>query len=135
MIRLKRVYDQPTRRDGLRILVDRLWPRGLTKRRASVDLWLQAIAPSRTLRQRFSHTPDRWGEFQHAYRMELKDALGLLLMIKRFERENGVITLLYAARDKTRNNAVVVAGMLRKTRLRRKDNITIRTTTRTLQQG
>ncbi len=72
MIKPKRVYEKPSRSDGLRVLVDRLWPRGLTKDRAAVDLWLKEIAPSTELRKWFGHDPDKWKEFQTRYRTELR---------------------------------------------------------------
>src|ERR687897_3960604 len=73
-IKIKRVYEQPDKDDGRRILVDRLWPRGLTKEKAGVDLWLKEIAPSTELRKWFGHDPDRWEEFKERYRAELEEA-------------------------------------------------------------
>ena len=96
MIKLKRVYDKPSRTDGRRILVDRLWPRGLTKERAAVDVWLKDVAPSTELRKWFAHDPDKWKEFQSRYRKELrgkKDALRLL----KAEATERVVTFVYAA--------------------------------------
>ena len=81
MIKLKRVYENPSPKDGLRVLVERLWPRGLTKERAAVDLWLKDVAPSAELRKWFGHDPARWEQFQERYRQELrekKDAVRLL---------------------------------------------------------
>ncbi|WP_453977942.1 DUF488 domain-containing protein [Brevundimonas sp. Marseille-Q4549] len=108
---LKRVYETPSAEDGTRILVDRLWPRGLTKAKARVDLWLKAIAPSTELRQWFGHDPDRWAEFQSRYRAELEanpDAVAELIAALR----RGPATLVYGARDETRNDAVVLADWL-----------------------
>jgi len=108
---LKRVYETPSAEDGTRILVDRLWPRGLTKAKARVDLWLKAIAPSTELRQWFGHDPDRWAEFQSRYRAELEanpDAVAELISALR----RGPATLVYGARDETRNDAVVLADWL-----------------------
>lgn len=108
---LKRVYETPSAEDGTRILVDRLWPRGLTKAKARVDLWLKAIAPSTELRQWFGHDPDRWAEFQSRYRAELEanpDAVAELIAALR----RGLATLVYGARDETRNDAVVLADWL-----------------------
>jgi uncharacterized protein YeaO (DUF488 family) len=111
MVRLKRVYEKPFREDGLRVLVDRLWPRGLTKERAAVDLWLKDVAPSTELRQWFGHDPARWQEFQVRYRKELrenKDALELLR-----ERSKGhTVTLVYGARDEEHNEALVLKSVL-----------------------
>ena len=109
-IRLKRVYDPPASDDGRRVLVDRLWPRGLTKAEAHVDLWLKEVAPSPELRRWFGHQPERWPEFHERYRAELRHnpALETLLEIT----ADGPVTLLYAARDKDRNDAVVLAEVL-----------------------
>ena len=108
---LKRVYEPPSETDGTRILIDRLWPRGLSKDKAHVDLWLKAIAPSTELRQWFGHDPDRWAEFQSRYRAELEanpDAVAELISALR----RGPATLVYGARDETRNDAVVLADWL-----------------------
>lgn len=111
MIQLKRVYEAPSTTDGLRILVDRLWPRGLTKERAAVDLWLKEVAPSTELRKWFGHDPAKWKQFQGRYRKELRagnDAIGLL----REKSKQGTITLLYGARDKEHNEALVLKSLL-----------------------
>lgn len=107
MIRIKRVYDQPEEKDGLRILVDRLWPRGLKKERARVDMWLKEIAPSDALRKWFSHDPGKWGEFRQRYFEELNDKKELIDSI--FEKsKTDVVTLLYAAKDENNNNAIAL---------------------------
>jgi uncharacterized protein YeaO (DUF488 family) len=111
-VRIKRVYTEPDAEDGLRILVDRLWPRGLTKARAKVDLWLREIAPSTELRKWFSHDPAKWGEFQRRYHEELQqnaDQLGVLLR----EARKGPVTLLYGAKDELRNEAVVLQQLVK----------------------
>jgi uncharacterized protein YeaO (DUF488 family) len=111
MIQLKRVYEAPSATDGLRVLVDRLWPRGLTKERAAVDLWLKDLAPSTELRKWFGHDPTKWKQFQQRYRKELRagnDAIGLL----REKCEQGTITLLYGAKDKEHNEALVLQTLL-----------------------
>jgi uncharacterized protein YeaO (DUF488 family) len=111
MLQLKRVYEKPSRRDGLRVLVERLWPRGLTKQAAAVDLWLKEIAPSTELRQWFGHDPERWREFQARYRKELRthdEALKLL----RHKSRQGAVTLVYGARDQEHNAAVVLKRYL-----------------------
>jgi len=111
MLQLKRVYEKPSRRDGLRVLVERLWPRGLTKQAAAVDLWLKEIAPSPELRQWFDHDPERWREFQARYRKELRahdEALKLL----RHKGRKGTVTLVYGARDQEHNAAVVLKRFL-----------------------
>ena len=104
MIQLKRVYERPSRKDGLRILVDRLWPRGLTKERAAVKLWLKDVAPSTELRKWLGHDPAKWKQFQARYRKELaekKDALDLLKQ----KSEEHTVTLVYGARDEEHNEA------------------------------
>lgn len=114
-VRLARVYDPPGDDDGLRVLVDRLWPRGVRKAGAGVDLWLKDVAPSPDLRRDFGHRHERFDEFRERYRAELADnvALGVL---RRLEAEHGTVTLLYAARDVERNHAVVLAEVLTETR-------------------
>ena len=110
-IRLKRVYDPPGASDGLRVLVDRIWPRGLSKEKAAVDLWAKEVAPSTELRKWFHHDPDRWEEFQSRYRSELKlrpEALANL----RTRCASGPVTLLFAAKDTKRNHALVLRAIL-----------------------
>jgi uncharacterized protein YeaO (DUF488 family) len=111
MIGLKRVYDPPSPGDGSRVLVDRLWPRGISKERAAVRLWMKEIAPSRDLRKEFHHDPSRWEEFRRRYRAELTGKPDLLLALREMERE-GTLTLVYAAKDGTRNNAAVLKEFL-----------------------
>jgi len=113
MIRIKRVYDKPSKEDRCRILVDRLWPRGLSKEKAKVDLWLKEIAPSDELRKRFCHDPAKWEEFNEKYAEELKSKRDLLHKIKQIEKEKGTVTLLYAAKDEEHNNAVALSGILK----------------------
>lgn len=108
---IKRVYEEPGRGDGVRILVDRLWPRGLTKEKAQVDLWLKDIAPSTELRKWYSHDPSKWAEFQARYRKELKSKADLINILKQKEAK-GPITLLYGARDEAHNEAVVLQSLL-----------------------
>lgn len=112
MIRLKRVYAPWHRGDGFRVLVDRLWPRGLSKERAHVDLWLRDIAPSSDLRRQFAHNPERWQQFQTGYRKELTSQTVLLQLLVTLEREKRAVTLLYAASDEQHNNAVVLEAFL-----------------------
>jgi uncharacterized protein YeaO (DUF488 family) len=107
MVQLKRVYEAASPTDGFRVLVERLWPRGLTKKRAAVDLWLKEIAPSAELRKWYGHEPDRWPEFQKRYRHELHDKQDLIRLLKEKARQ-GTLTLLFAARDEERNSAVVL---------------------------
>ncbi|MDI6847731.1 MAG: DUF488 family protein [Candidatus Bathyarchaeia archaeon] len=96
MIKIKRVYDAPSKEDGYRILVDRLWPRGLSKEKAKVDLWLKEIAPSNELRKKFCHNSAKREEFKEKYAEELKSKGDLLRKIKQIEEEKGTATLLYA---------------------------------------
>jgi uncharacterized protein YeaO (DUF488 family) len=110
-IRIKRVYEEPDASDGKRILVDRLWPRGLTKERAKVDLWLKDVAPSNDLRKWFSHDPAKWEEFQSRYREELKNDKEALATLKQ-EAAEGPATLLYGAKDEQHNEAVVLLKLL-----------------------
>jgi uncharacterized protein YeaO (DUF488 family) len=106
-IKVKRVYEQPEESDGFRILVDRLWPRGLNKERAKVDLWLKEIAPSDGLRKWFAHDPQRWIEFKQKYFRELVDKKELIhLIVQKAKKTN--VTLLYGAKDEEHNNAVAL---------------------------
>jgi len=110
-VAIKRVYEEPDREDGMRILVDRLWPRGLSKEKAQVDLWLKDIAPSTELRKWFSHDPDKWTEFQARYRKELKSKAELLAELRE-KAAKGQVTLLYGAKDEVHNEAVVLKKLL-----------------------
>ena len=111
MIQLKRVYEKRSRKDGWRVLVDRLWPRGLTKERAAVDLWLKDVAPSTELRQWFGHDPAKWKGFQARYRKELKQKKDALELLKQQSKER-TVTLVYGARDKEHNEAQVLKSVL-----------------------
>jgi uncharacterized protein YeaO (DUF488 family) len=110
---IKRVYEQPGKDDGMRILVDRLWPRGLTKAKAKVDLWLKEIAPSTELRKWFGHDPKKWRSFQGRYQTELKRHADQLTLIRTKAKE-GRVTLIYGARDQDHNEAVVLKHFLEK---------------------
>ncbi|MCL4535677.1 MAG: DUF488 domain-containing protein [Bacteroidetes bacterium] len=111
MIKLKRVYEEPSKEDGLRVLVERLWPRGLTRERAAVDLWLKDVAPSPDLRKWFGHDPARWPEFRQRYRAELEHDEGPVNLLRQKSRE-GVVTFVYAARDEQHNGAVALREFL-----------------------
>lgn len=104
---IKRVYEQPDKADGRRILIDRLWPRGLTKEKAAVDLWLKEIAPSTELRKWFGHDPEKWPELQKRYHAELRQNDEAVARL-RDEISKGTVTLLYAARDEVHNHASVL---------------------------
>ena len=111
MIQLKRVYEKPSRKDGLRILVDRLWPRGLSKQRAAVKLWLKDVAPSTQLRMWFGHDPAKWKQFQARYRKELREKKDALNLLKQKAAEH-TVTLVYGARDEEHNEALVLKSVL-----------------------
>ena len=110
---IKRIYEEPSEGDGTRILVDRLWPRGLTKEKARVDLWLKEIAPSSDLRRWFGHDPKKWNEFQRRYLDELKGHGEELSLLKQ-EAARGPVTLLFGARDVEHNEAVILQAVLRR---------------------
>lgn len=109
-VTIKRVYEAPSPSDGMRILVDRLWPRGLTKARAHVDLWLPGVAPSTELRKWFNHDPGLWDEFSRRYRAELKGSSDYGTLEEHVRQTH--VTLVYAAKDTAHNNAVVLARLL-----------------------
>lgn len=110
-IRLKRIYEPPRPDDGLRILVDRLWPRGVSKRSAAVDRWLREIAPSDSLRKWYGHERRRWTAFRRRYREELRARRALVSDLQKLARRRR-ITLLFAAHDMKHNNAVVLRELL-----------------------
>ncbi len=112
-IRIKRAYERPDKEDGTRILVDRLWPRGLTKDKAKIDLWLKEVAPSTELRKWFAHDPAKWPEFQTRYRKELRKNKEQLSLLKH-EAARGTVTLIYGARDQQHNEAAVLQKLLDK---------------------
>jgi len=113
MIKTKRAYEKPTSDDGYRILVDRLWPRGVTKNKAKIDLWLKQVSPSNELRKWFSHDLEKWDEFKKRYHSELKSEHASLQKIKQIEKENKIITLVYAAKDNKHNNAIILVDELK----------------------
>lgn len=110
-LRLKRVYDAPAPADGTRVLVDRLWPRGLSKASAHIDLWLKDVAPSDALRKWFAHDPAKWAPFVRRYAAELKSHPDELRQLRSLARR-GTVTLLYAAKDDAHNNAVALRSHL-----------------------
>jgi uncharacterized protein YeaO (DUF488 family) len=112
MIKIKRVYEKAARDDGYRILVDRLWPRGLSKETAGVDTWLKEIAPSTQLRKWFNHDPKKWEAFSTKYFAELNKNKALIDELRGLERQKKVITLLYGAKDETFNQAIVLRDFL-----------------------
>ena len=114
MIKLKRVYERQSKVDGIRVLVERLWPRGLTKERASGDLWLKDVAPSTELRKWFGHDPAKWEQFCKLYAAELKQNKDAVNLLKQKSKE-GTITLVYAARDEKHNSAGALKEILEQT--------------------
>ncbi|MDF3074799.1 MAG: hypothetical protein K0S54_2466 [Alphaproteobacteria bacterium] len=110
-IRVKRAYERRTAADGTRILVDRLWPRGLSRKAAAIDRWAKEIAPSTALRKWFAHDPARWREFQRRYAAELRRHSDALRML-RAQARRGPVTLVYSARDEVHNDAVVLRNVL-----------------------
>lgn len=117
MIQLKRVYDESEPKDGFRVLVDRLWPRGISKERANLHLWLKEIAPSPQLRTWFAHDPAKWNQFRDRYREELAQHDAELQQLTELAKDRN-LTLLFAARDKEHNEAVVIRDLLTETRNR-----------------
>ena len=113
MVRLKRVYEPAGPMDGYRVLIDRLWPRGVSRDRAKLDEWARELAPSRELRQWFGHEPERFDEFRRRYIEELDSQRPRLASLRRRARE-GTLTLVYAAHDTEHNDAVVLAEVLRR---------------------
>lgn len=110
-VRLKRAYEKPDAMDGTRILVDRLWPRGIRKEAAAIDLWAKDLAPSTDLRKWFGHDPGRWVEFKRRYTAELHAHTQTLDELRKLAR-HGPVTLVYAARDQEHNEAVIIRDML-----------------------
>jgi uncharacterized protein YeaO (DUF488 family) len=117
-VRLKRVYDPAAASDGYRVLIDRLWPRGVSRKRAQLDEWERELSPSTELRQWFGHEPSRFGEFRRRYITELRHQRPRIAELRRRARE-GTLTLVYSAQDKEHNDAVVLAEVLRRGLLRR----------------
>ena len=111
MIMIKRIYDPPSQGDGKRILVDRLWPRGIKKVEARIDEWLKDIAPSDNLRKWFAHDPAKWPAFREKFRKELADRKDILERIRK-EASRGTVTLLFSAKDTEHNNAVALKEMI-----------------------
>lgn len=119
MIRTKRIYERPESDDGYRVLVDRLWPRGLTKEKAEIDEWLKEVAPSDGLRRWFHDNPDRWADFKASYTEELMTKSALLDKISK-RSFTGRVTLLYSRHDEEHNQAVVIKEFLEERRSRAK---------------
>jgi uncharacterized protein YeaO (DUF488 family) len=118
-VEIKRIYDSPDGADGYRVLIDRLWPRGISKRRAALDVWLAELAPSTALRSWFHRDLTRWSEFAQRYRAELRAQAPLLQTLRQRARQQRV-TLLYAARDTRVNHAIVLRDVLRRSSVARR---------------
>jgi uncharacterized protein YeaO (DUF488 family) len=112
LFKLKRIYEEPEEEDGYRILVDRLWPRGVSKERANLDGWIKDIAPSNELRKWYNHELDKWPEFKTRYLNELNEKKDLLKQLKTMAKFHEKVTLLYSAKDEDHNNAVVLGELL-----------------------
>ena len=112
MITIKRVYQNYEPSDGFRVLIDRLWPRGISKEKAKIDLWLKDIAPSNELRKWFNHEPAKWDEFGKRYHQELDSKSNLIEDLKRLTSQHNTLTLLYSAADEKLNNAVALIKYL-----------------------
>lgn len=112
MIKLKRVYEKAEVGDGYRVLVDRLWPRGISKERAALDLWLKEIAPSTELRQWFAHDPEKWVSFQKKYRAEIMANKEAFDRLKEIVKKHKDVTILYGAKDEVHNEAQVIKELL-----------------------
>ena len=110
-VALKRIYEEPAAADGMRLLVDRVWPRGVSKKRAALDGWLRELAPSTALRKWYGHDPARWNEFRTRYRAELRSQRPAMESLRRLATGRRV-TLLYAARDTSHSNAAVLRELV-----------------------
>lgn len=113
MVRIKRVYEPAAKEDGYRVLVDRLWPRGMKKEAAKIDLWMKDVAPSDALRKSFHHEAMKWPLFEKKYQAELKEKKGSLAELKKLEKQHGTLTLLFGARDPEHNQAAIIAEALK----------------------
>ena len=107
MLKVKRVYEEPSKEDGFRVFVERLWPRGISKERAAVDLWLKDVAPSPELRKWFAHDSAKWEEFRRRYKKELEKKTNEIHLLLNKSRD-GTVTLVYAAHDQEHNSALIL---------------------------
>lgn len=114
MITIKRVYEKPSKEDGWRVLVDRLWPRGMKKEKAQIDVWMKEVAPSDALRKWFGHDPEKWKQFQKKYRAELAKNPSPLKELRAMQKKHGTVTLLFGAKDEVHNQAVALTEFLKK---------------------
>ena len=114
VFKLKRIYDVAEPSDGYRVLVDRIWPRGVSKEKAGIDLWMKEVAPSDQLRKWFAHDAKRWIEFQKRYRDELRAKAALTEQLRELEKRHRTVTLIYSARDDRHNQAVALCVVLQR---------------------
>jgi uncharacterized protein YeaO (DUF488 family) len=112
MIKIKKAHQSPAGRDGCRIMVDRVWPRGVSKQRLKMDVWIKDVAPTHELRRWLTQNSQKWDEFQSKYREELKDKTEFINHILDLEKEKGTVTLIYTAGNAEHNNAVVLKEVL-----------------------
>lgn len=112
MIKIRRIYDQAEPGEGYRVLVDRLWPRGISKEKACWDEWMREVAPGNELRKWYGHDPSRWETFRERYRQELGSRNDLLLRLRDLERAHGTLTLLFSSKELSLNNAVALREFL-----------------------
>src|SRR5690349_6406207 len=112
VLKIKRVYEKPAKDDGWRVLVDRLWPRGMKKESAHIDMWMKEVAPTDALRKWFAHDPAKWNEFQKRYRAELSRTKDAVAELKSMAAQHANLTLRYGAKDETHNQAVVLLDIL-----------------------
>jgi len=112
-IAVKRIYEDPAATDGCRVLVDRLWPRGLSKEKAAIDHWLKDLAPSNELRRWYAHDLDKWDEFRRRYRAELETNPGAVEPLRKLLESERKVTLLFSAKNETHNNAIALSEILR----------------------
>lgn len=114
MIKLKRAYEKAAKNDGFRVLVDRLWPRGVSKEEAHLDLWMKDIAPSTVLRKWFGHDPKKWDEFREKYKKELSNNKEAMEQLRELAKKHKTLTLIYAAKDTEHNEAIVLVDLLKR---------------------
>ena len=114
MIKLKRVYLPAAKADGCRVLVDRLWPRGLSKRKAAVDHWLRDVSPSTVLRKWYGHEPERWPEFRRRYAKELKGQKDAVAELRALLKRHKTVTFLFSSKEERLNNAAALKAYLRR---------------------
>jgi uncharacterized protein YeaO (DUF488 family) len=112
-LKIKRAYEAATKDDGFRVLVDRIWPRGVSKEEAQINEWLKDIAPSTELRKWFGHDPEKWGEFEKKFRAEIQGNEAAWKQLQEIVQKHRTVTLVYAAKDELHNNAVVLLKMLK----------------------